>query len=37
VNEVAQGPLPFILLFLVGIAVIAVFPETATWLPSLMR
>jgi C4-dicarboxylate transporter, DctM subunit len=36
-NEVAEGALPFMLLFLVGIMVIAVFPETATWLPSLMR
>jgi tripartite ATP-independent transporter DctM subunit len=36
-SEVALGALPFMVLFLVGIVVIAIFPQTATWLPSLMR
>ncbi|HLE44081.1 MAG TPA: TRAP transporter large permease subunit, partial [Methylomirabilota bacterium] len=36
-NEVARGALPFMLLFLVSIVLMAVFPQMATWLPSLMR
>jgi len=36
-SEVARGALPFMLLFLVGIVLMALFPQTATWLPSLMR
>ncbi|MBI2197110.1 MAG: TRAP transporter large permease subunit, partial [Candidatus Rokubacteria bacterium] len=36
-NEVARGALPFTLLFLVSIVLMALFPQTATWLPSLMR
>ena len=36
-HEVAWGALPFMVLFLVGIVLMAIFPQTATWLPSLMR
>ena len=36
-HEVARGALPFMVLFLVGIVLMAIFPQTATWLPSLMR
>ncbi|MBI2529242.1 MAG: TRAP transporter large permease, partial [Candidatus Rokubacteria bacterium] len=36
-TDVARGALPFMLLFLVSIVLMAVFPQTATWLPSLMR
>jgi C4-dicarboxylate transporter, DctM subunit len=37
IGEVSRGALPFVLLFLVGLVLMALFPETATWLPSLMR
>lgn len=36
-GEVARGAAPFVALFLVGIVLMALFPGTATWLPSLMR
>ncbi|MBI4587451.1 MAG: TRAP transporter large permease subunit [Candidatus Rokubacteria bacterium] len=36
-RDVAQGAFPFMVLFLLGIVLMAVFPQTAMWLPSLMR
>jgi C4-dicarboxylate transporter DctM subunit len=35
-GEIVRGSLPFVLLLLLGLAVVMVFPSLATWLPGMM-
>ncbi len=34
--EVARGAFPYVVLLLVGIALLVAFPQVVTWLPSTM-
>jgi len=35
-NDIVRGSLPFVLLLMLGLAVVMVFPSLATWLPGMM-
>jgi len=36
-NDIVRGSLPFVLLLMLGLAVVMVFPSLATWLPGMMK